>query len=74
MPYKDKIINISQDFNGLLENVDLLNGQLLYLKSRGLENLVDKFLTTRNAYTLLPDLFELFIARWILSLKNIEKR
>ena len=70
MPYSERIKEIAAGFPGVLERVDLLNSQLAGLATVGLQRLVENFLSNRNIYTLIPFLFEIFIARLILSIAN----
>lgn len=74
MSFKNQIKNVAADFPGLIkpDRLELLNSQLLYLKAKGFENLVNNFLSERNNYTLIPFLFELYISRWILTIKNVK--
>lgn len=68
MSYKERIKHIAADFPDILERTDLLNTQLNDLANKGFKEIVENFLSNRNAYTLRPFLFEAFICRWFLSI------
>ena len=69
MFFKDKIKKIAANFPGLLEpsRLNLLNSQLIELHEKGFSKLVDKFLSNKNQYTIVPFLFEVYLCRWLLS-------
>ena len=72
MPYRNKIKLIAANFPGLVntDRLNILNKQLLDLKEKGFNKLVENFLTNKYQYTLIPFLFELYLCRWILTIDD----
>ncbi|MEE9604497.1 MAG: hypothetical protein V3V70_02905 [Candidatus Scalindua sp.] len=72
MPYRNKIKLIAANFPGLVntDRLNILNKQLLELKEKGFNKLVENFLSNKYQYTLTPFLFELYLCRWILTIDN----
>ena len=72
MPFKEKILVVAKEFPGITEpeRLNILNSQLLDLKDKGFNNLINNFLSAVNPYTLIPFIFEIYICRWLHSIRD----